>query len=142
MFDRNAYLTTYRQPSFERLLLQYVTGSPARKLNRHGDRGFLLVTFLSDLSFANGEHPPGRLELTAAAPEELLDVAAGGLRTVKQARRTITRTVQSIDPLPARCTRCPRRSPIRTSWPACASADRIDSAESSTSMSMPPDLHG
>jgi putative transposase len=43
---------------------------------------------------------------------------------------------------PARCTRCPRRSQTRTSWPVSTSEDAIASAAYSTSTNTPRDLRG
>src|SRR5258706_16060364 len=43
---------------------------------------------------------------------------------------------------PARCTRCPHRSPIRARGPTSTYEGAIASAASCTSTSMPPDLHG
>ena len=53
----------------------------------------------------------------------------------------------SIDPIadwptPDRCTRCPNRSPSRQDHSISTSAAVIDSAASSTSTNMPPELHG
>nr|WP_236648111.1 transposase [Micromonospora sp. 4G51] len=42
----------------------------------------------------------------------------------------------------ARCTRCLRRSPIRTSWLASIYEDANASAASSTSTGMPREMHG
>jgi 2-polyprenyl-3-methyl-5-hydroxy-6-metoxy-1,4-benzoquinol methylase len=61
-------------------------------------RGFLLITFLADVVFGNGERPPGRLELTAEKAAALLDAGTGSLETVKRAQRDIERDVQSVTP--------------------------------------------
>src|SRR5687768_6778698 len=58
-------------------------------------------------------------------------------------KRTTTRTGPIEEsPTPDLCTHSPSRSPTRPPSRTCESADTTDSAASSTSANMPPDLHG
>ena len=82
--------------------------------------------------------PPSR-----GRPRTVRSVRALALRLARSTRRSTTRTDHTrASPMLGPFSPCRNRSPIWTTSPGWTSADEIGSAASSTSTTMPLDLHG